>query len=156
MTQDEIIGLVNTLPGVVVQTANEAGGALEIAWGDTFIYYDSDDNPSSRRMPFATIVTKDYPGFDTESNLNRPEVFRLNINVGRAGFEELSGYPPASHPDYRDNWDYSTIDTILPHPVYAAQGWICIVHPGPATASRVASLLANAYLRAARRQRPHA
>ena len=29
-----------------------------------FFFYDPDDRESARRMPFATIVVKDYPGFD--------------------------------------------------------------------------------------------
>ena len=42
-------------------------------------------------MPFATIVTKDYTGFDTASDLNRPGVFRLNVGVGRDTFRALFG-----------------------------------------------------------------
>src|SRR5919201_1444819 len=81
MTEDDIIAFVTSLPGVVAVTAGEANGAPEVAWGDSFFFYDPDGKPSARRMPFATIVTKDYDGFDTASNLNRPGVFRLNIGV---------------------------------------------------------------------------
>jgi hypothetical protein len=42
-----------------------ASGAPEVAWGDSFFFYDPDgDAPTDRRMPFATIVTNDYDGND--------------------------------------------------------------------------------------------
>ena len=94
MTRDEIIAFVIGLPGAVEVTASEEHGAPEVAWGDSFFFYDP-DGAADRRMPFATIVTKDYDGFDMASQLDRPGVFRVNIGVGRAAFEELIGYPPA-------------------------------------------------------------
>ena len=124
------------LPDAIIETADEASGAPEIAWGDTFVY-----TRPNERMPFATIVTKDYPGFDTESELDRPGVFRLNIGVGKAWFTELLGYPPAEHPHHAAEFDYTAFDQLLPHPVYAIQAWVSFVNPGPATSELAASLL---------------
>ena len=142
----EIIAFARTLPGVIAETADEASGAPEIAWGDTFIYY----GPAHSRMPFATIVTKDYPGFDTESDLDRPGVFRLNIGVGRREFARLIGYPPAAHADQPAQPDYTGLDRLLPHPAYAVQAWVSILNPGPHTAAQARSLLTQAHARAAR------
>jgi hypothetical protein len=64
MTADEIIQLVTSMPGAVAVTASEADGAPEAAWGDTFFFYDPEDDPGNRRLPFATIVVSDYDGFD--------------------------------------------------------------------------------------------
>ena len=97
VTQDEIVRLVRGLPGTVVQTADEASGAPAAAWGDSFVFYDPDDREENRRLGFATIVTKDYVGFDEASDLNRPGVFRLNLAVGAEQFEAELGYPPAQH-----------------------------------------------------------
>lgn len=154
MTENDIAGFVTGLPGVVAFTAAEGTGAPWAAWGDTFFFYDPDDDPSARQMPFATIVVKDYEGFDTASGLDRPGVFRLNIAVGRAGFEELLGYPPAAHAGRHETVDYRALDRILPHPVYAAQSWVCVLNPGEATAPRVPALLTAAHARAAARHRP--
>jgi hypothetical protein len=153
MTQDEIIQFVQELEGVAAVTAAEGDGSPEIAWGDTFIYFDPDDDPANRMMPFATIVTKDYPDFDTASHLDRPGVFRLNVNVGRKTFSEQFGYPPAAHPDNHDRWDYQAADRLMPHPIYAEQGWAAIVNPGNATDATARTLLADAHARAARRHR---
>jgi hypothetical protein len=154
ITQDDIIGFVTRLPGVVAITASEANGAPEVAWGDSFFFYDPDgDTPADRRMPFATIVTNDYDGFDTASKLNRAGVFRLNIAVGRAAFEELIGYPPAAHAAESARFDYTAIDQLIPHPVYATQAWVAILNPGETTADVAYSLLTGARTRAVQRHR---
>ena len=134
---DRIIAFIqDQLPGAIVQTASEAAGAPEVAWGDTFVFAGP-----NQRMPFATIVTKDYPDFDTESKLDRTGVFRLNIGVGRARFTELVGYPPAEHAAHAAEFDHTAFDRLVPHPVYASQAWVSIVNPGPETSEQAAALI---------------
>jgi hypothetical protein len=154
-THDDIIAFVTGLPGVVAVTASEANGAPEVAWGDSFFYYDPDGD-SDRRMPFATIVTKDYDGFDTASSLNRPGVFRLNIAVGRTAFEELIGHPPSAHAGRSASFDYTAVDELIPHPAYAIQAWVAILNPGETTEALARSLLTDAHTRAVRRHRRRA
>jgi hypothetical protein len=140
--------VTDQLPGAIVETADEASGAPEIAWGDTFVYARA-----GQRMPFATVVTKDYPDFDTLSELDRPGVFRLNIGVGKAEFTELLGYPPAEHAEHAEHaaeFDHTAIDTLMPHPAYAIQAWVSIVNPGPATTELAATLLIKSHGRASR------
>lgn len=154
MTEKDIIEFVTGLPGVVLLTAGPDNGAPEVAWGDSFFYYDpAGDTPAARRLPFATLVVKDYPGFDTASDLNRPGVFRLNIAAGRAEFAKALGYPPEAHPEHHAGIDYTAMDRILPHPVYAAQAWLSILNPGPATTGQARALLRAAHARAAARHR---
>jgi hypothetical protein len=102
-------------------------------------------------MPFATIVVHDYDGFDTASDLNRPGVFRVNIAVGRQRYQDLVGHPPAAHAEHHGSYDYTALDQFMPHPVYAAQGWISILNPSETNADQVRSLLAEAHDRAAER-----
>ena len=155
MTEDEIINFVAALPGVDVLTASEADGAPEVAWGDSFFFYDPDrDIPADRRFPFATIVTKDYSGFDEASNLNRDGIFRLNVSVDRHRFEELIGYQPAEHTDHAAGFDYSVVDAVIPHPTYARQAWVSILNPGQRTSDQVRTLIAEARDRAAARHKP--
>ena len=153
MTHEDLIEFATGLPGVFVQTAREGDGSPEIAWGDSFFYYDPDDSPEDRRMPFTTIVTKNYDGFDEASDLNRPGVFRLNISVGRTAFEELIGYPPTDHADHANEPDYTAIDQLIPHPVYAPQAWVCIINPGDRTCDQARTLITNARAKAAERHR---
>ena len=93
MSEAETSRALTDLPGVVAVVAGEAGGAPEVAWGESFFFYDPDDVPDDRRFPFATIVTKDYPGFDTASRHDRPGIYPLDLAVGRARFAELFGFP---------------------------------------------------------------
>jgi hypothetical protein len=153
VTEDEILRFVAGLPGVAVVTAGEASGAPEVAWGDSFFFYDPEDTPADRRMPFATIVTHDYDGLDTASRLDRAGVFRLNIAVGRTRFQELIGYAPAEHAHHQARFDFAAVDRLLPHPAYATQAWVSILNPGPATSRQARSLLADGHARAVERHR---
>ena len=88
MTEAEIIEYVSGLPGVVTVSASEENAAPAAAWGDTFFFYDPDGSTAeNQRLPFATLVIHDYAGWDTESHLDRDGIFRVNIAIGRSGFE---------------------------------------------------------------------
>jgi hypothetical protein len=152
MDEPEIVRMIAALPGVVVVTAGPDSGAPEVAWGDSFFFYDPDDaGDAARRFPFATLVTKDYPGFDTDSRLDRPGVFRLNVPAGRERFARLFGFAPGELDDHRSEFRFDALDLLMPHPVYGRQGWVSVVVPGPATGHVVRELIAHAHQRARRR-----
>ncbi len=140
---DFLMGLGNVKPFV----ASEENGDPEISWGDTF-YYIVDPSGRSPKMPFATIVIKDYVGFDEASRLNRGGLFRLNADLGKEGFKELFGHLPAEHEAQSGRFDYSALDTFLPHPVYAQYGWASIINPSEKSASQVKEILLTAHKRA--------
>ena len=131
VTDEEIIAFVTRLPDVDLLTASRESGAPESAWGDSFFYARPGGQASdpTKQMPFATIVCSDYEGFDTASDLNRTDVFRLNISVGRRAFTEVIGYGPATFASHAGEYDFAVLDTLMPHPVYAAQGWVSILNP---------------------------
>lgn len=147
MDQEAIIQYItDTLDGTSLLRPTDGPGA-----GDTFIYYDPERNlDPARRMPFATIVTKDYGEFDNSSRLDRPGVFRLNIGVSRDTFRALFGYAPGEESPASEDYDFAALDTVMPHPVYAPQSWVCVLNPSPETFERVKPLLADAYSRAAK------
>ena len=103
---------------------------------------------SDHRRPFATLVTTD--DHDQDSDLNRPGVFRLNIGVSPAPFRSLFAETVAC--------DFTVLDTLMPHPVYAGANWVCVLNPSAATFETVKPLLDGAYTlareRLARRQKP--
>ena len=115
--------------------------------GDTYIYYDPDHSlPHDRRFPFATIMTADR--YDSASNLSRPDVYRLNIGISKGEYRMRFGPPPHTPVtgDVIDTGhDYTALDRIVPHPVYAPLSWVCVLNPGDATFADMQSLLANAY-----------
>lgn len=116
--------------------------------GYTFFFYGSD-----RKLPFATLATADDE-YDRASNLNRPGVYRLNVGVSRDTYRSLFG---EKSPRLEDSGvvdtghDFSVLDRILPHPVYAPQSWVCVLNPSRDTFGTVQSLLSEAYDRAVQR-----
>ena len=80
----------------------------------------------SRSPASSSVTTRVSPPF---SNLNRPNVFRFNIAVGRRKFEELLGYAPSAQAQHHDEFDYTAADALLPHPAYATHAWVSIVNP---------------------------
>ncbi|PLC01867.1 hypothetical protein CY658_30535 [Variovorax sp. RO1] len=123
MTEDDITQhIIDTL----------GGGHFEVADDNTFFFHGADN-----KFPFATIVTKDND-FDSASNLNRPGVFRLNVGVGKETFRALFGDAEPS------GIDYTALDRLMPHPVYAKMYWVSVINPSAATFEAVKPLLAEA------------
>ncbi|WP_410813022.1 DUF6194 family protein [Micromonospora sp. 067-2] len=131
------------LPDAEQFVAGEDNGAPEAAWGDRFFYVGPD-----RRQPFATIVEHDVPGFDDASHLDRPRVFRLNLDLGRAEFQNLFGFAPKDFEEHRHEYDFTRLDTVVPHPGYALHGFGSIVMPGPQMLPEIDRLLTIAHGRA--------
>ena len=104
-------------------------------------------DPEKHWPNYATLVTTDE--HDEASNLSRPGVFRLNMGVDRETFEGVAAANPEP--------DFAALDTVLPHPVYAAQRWICVVSPSEATfRDVVVPLLTVAHDRLAAQRSRHA
>ncbi|GAA5060684.1 DUF6194 family protein [Nocardia callitridis] len=144
MRIDDILALVASREATLAVQPTEGDGTPEIAWGDTFFYYAPNGSMPEATQPFATIVTKDYPG-DTDCRLDRPDAFRLNVAVGTEEFRACLGYGPReSNPTPQPVRD----DTVIAHPTYASAGWVAVVNPGPATEYAVGELLHRAYVRA--------
>jgi hypothetical protein len=118
-----------------------AGVETMATLGYTFFFYGPD-----RMLPFATIATADNEG-DRVSNLDRPGVFRLNIGVSKQTFQVLIGTGKVDVSGY----DFTALDTIMPHPDYASQSWLCVLNPGDATFQQLRPLLGEAYDLAVRR-----
>lgn len=116
---DELTDQICALPQVAWIEATEKMGAPESNWGNRFFYVGAE-----RIRPFATIVLRNMPGFDEDSDLDRPGVFRLNI-------------------------DFSETNRLMPHPVYGAQAWACILNPAPRRAD-IDQLIRHSHQRALR------
>ncbi len=145
---EQILSEVRTYDGLLELAPTHGSEHPEISWGDYFFYYAPDGQVPRNRQPYATIVTKDYPD-DAESRLNAGDRWRLNIHVDAQTFAELLGYPPEETDE--SEVDYSTTDAFLPHPLYCAYGWVCIVDPGRETIERALEALHAAHLADRRR-----
>ncbi|WP_165795182.1 DUF6194 family protein [Deinococcus koreensis] len=121
--------------------------------GETvFVMYDPDHRLTpERRRPFLTLVADD--AHDRASNLSRPGVYRLNIELTPEEYRDRFGPHPRSGPDglVDTGHDFTALDTLMPHPVYAPMSWACVLSPGAATLGHLLPLIGNAHARAVRR-----
>lgn len=150
MTQDEISEFLQRLGNVKRLVACQENGDPEISWGDTF-FYAVDAAGESPKMPFATMVIKDYTGFDELSKLNRGGLYRVNTDIGKNRFNELFGYFPADHESHSSRFDYTALDTFFPHPLYATYGWASVINPSAASRGQLQEILVGAHSRALRK-----
>ncbi|MFJ4918380.1 DUF6194 family protein [Streptomyces sp. NPDC088725] len=142
MTIDEIIDFVKGLDGVLALRPGPDDGSPEISCGDAFFFCAPDGVVPKTTQPFATIVTKNYPG-DEGSRLDRPDTFRVNIAAGREAFISWTGHAP-SEPAVGD-LDPSLADAVMAHPVYGSAGWLAVVNPGRRTDEATRELLRDAH-----------
>lgn len=143
MTISEIIQII---------TSDYENVNLTEANGDFFFLYGED-----KMMPFATVVTSDND-FDHLSQLNREGFFRLNIGVSKATFaatfeglelkKGIGAYADAA-------FDFAATNLLMPHPLYGAMYWFCIVNPQKSSLPMLKSHLDEAYGIAKRRQEKH-
>ncbi|AZT92429.1 DUF6194 family protein [Brevibacterium aurantiacum] len=151
MSMHDYLERAREFEGVLELAPEEGGPFPEIAWGDHFFYYAPDGQTPQQGQPFATFVTKDYPD-DALSELDRAGRWRLNIHVGRHRFVLLTGEEPRLSRDVSGTvWDFAATDTVIPHPVYRAQGWIAVVTPSRDSLAVIVSLLEQAHADAKRR-----
>ncbi|MFJ2087871.1 DUF6194 family protein [Streptomyces sp. NPDC087901] len=141
MTIDEIIDFMLDLDGVLAIRPGPDDGSPEISWGDAFFSYSPDAVAPATAQPFATIVTKNYPG-DERSCLDRPDTFRVNIAAGKEAFIDRTGHAPRV-PAADD--DPGVTDAVMAHPVYGSAGWLAVVNPGRRTDAATCELLLGAY-----------
>lgn len=137
MKPDSIIQAVtDRFPGVVPKAS----------WGETSLFY----NPG-RVLPngvyFCTIKQHDGPN-DTASRLDRPGVFRVAIGLPVPTYVRLFGPRPPRPPKggtVATGHDFTALDTLMPHPVYAWMGWAQILSPSREQFDAIIPLIAEAH-----------
>ena len=117
-----------------------------ISWGERSIFY----NPGGvlkRGVYVMTIKEKDGPN-DNSSKLNRDGIWRVNIGIRQTTFQQRFGdlpKRPGKGGIVNMPYDFTTLDTILPHPVYAWMGWVSVLNPSSETFDHLKPLINEAY-----------
>jgi hypothetical protein len=109
--------------------------------GNYFFFLDP-----ANKIPFATIVTSDK--YESYSDLDRADVYRLNIGAGKGTFRSM--FPVDDHHDSGGTadeivYDYKALNTLMPHPEYHRQYWVCVISPDEETFSKAEPILREAY-----------
>ncbi len=135
LSLDQLRHEIESLPGIITTRRKD----------DLFFFYDPDNvGELSWILPVATIVCSDE--YDAFSNLDRSNIFRLNIGIDKDSFLNLFGSKARCL-----NYDFTELNVIMPHPVYGRSYYICILNPGDELLSKLRELLHIAHLVAARR-----
>lgn len=100
------------------------------SWGETGVFYNP-QNKFKRGVYVLTIKEKDGDN-DKASNLDRPDIYRLNIGVSKntflRHFAKIPVRPPKGGVIDMD-WDFTQTGILMPHPVYGWMSWVCILNP---------------------------
>ena len=128
--------IVSRLPGIVPKTS----------WGETALFYNP-DKLLPNGVYFCTI--KDHDGEnDRSSNLNREGIFRVAIGLNAETYVRLFG-PKPSRPEkggiVNSGHDFTRINELMPHPVYAWMGWAQILSPSRERFDEILPLIAEAH-----------
>ena len=139
MSMEQILGTVRSFDGVLVLSPGPGSELPALAWGDHFFYY-APDGEIPHGQPYGTDVTNDNHD-DAASRLDAEGRWRVNVHVGRDRFRDLVGADP------RDGAasEVGETDVVVPHPVYGALGWVCVVNPAERTTGLVLDLLRAAH-----------
>ncbi len=100
------------------------------SWGEKGIFYNP-NNVLKRGVYVLTIKEKDGDN-DKGSNLDRENVYRVNLGIRKKTFIKLFNEVP-KRPNagviVDINYDFTKLDKIIPHPVYDWMGWISVLNP---------------------------
>ena len=125
---------------------NLEGTVLVKRWGEKGIFYNP-DHVLKRGVYILTVKEKDGDN-DKGSGLNRENVYRVNLGIRKSTFMELFGAVPKrpSAGGIVDmNYDFTALDKMLPHPVYAWMAWMCVLNPSEQTFEKLKPFIKEAY-----------
>ena len=135
---------------VVSKICSEFSGVVpKSSWGETSLFYNP-EQMLPNGVYFCTIKEKDGEN-DKASNLNRKEVFRLAIGLPTKTYISLFGAKPprpAKGSIVSTGHDFTALDKLTPHPVYAWMGWVQVLSPTEETFEQVLPLLREAHNKA--------
>jgi len=128
------------------------GLAPKASWGETSLFY----NPNlalTNGVYFCTVKEHDGAN-DKASRLDRNGVFRLALGLTVQRYEQLFG-PRPTRPlkgsAVVTDHDFTQLDVVMPHPVYAWMGWVQVLNPSDETFASMQLLFAESYDHVVRR-----
>ena len=123
-------------------TSAYEGVVIAQNWGERGLFY----NPEGKLPKGVYILTfkeTDGPN-DKASNVNRPNVYRLNMGISKGTFREMFGdipKRPAAGQIIDTGHNFEGVDEIMPHPVYGWMSWVCVLNPSLDTFEKLKPLI---------------
>jgi hypothetical protein len=125
---------------------NYQGVTVIDAYRERSFFYNPDSS-LPKGIYFATIKENDGPN-DSASHLDRVGIFRLSIGIGKKHYQNLFGIVPkrpAKGSVINLEYDFTSIGLLMPHPIYAWLGWVCINNPNDRNMELLKNLLDISY-----------
>ena len=135
---------------IVEKIANDLSGVIpKSSWGETSLFY----NPG-KALPngvyFCTIKEQNGTN-DMASDLDRDSVFRLSIGLTKETYQKLFGQKPkrpAKGCTIESDFDFTTLNTLMPHPIYGWMSWVQILSPSKTMFADIYPLIEAAHANA--------
>lgn len=127
-------------------TSNFADVVVTNSWGEKGIFYNL-GGILKRGVYVLTIKEKDGDN-DKGSFLDREGVYRVNVGIRKESFKKRFSYipkRPAAGQIVTMDFDFTALDIIMPHPVYAWMGWVCVLNPSLETWKEFECLVQESY-----------
>ncbi|UWD47589.1 DUF6194 family protein [Clostridioides difficile] len=115
-------------------------------WGERGIFY----NPNGVLKKGVYVLTiKEKDGInDKSSSLNRTNVYRVNVKLKKETFINMFDYipkRPSAGQIVNMDFDFTKMDIIMPHPVYAWMTWVCVLNPSEKTFEELKIIIQESY-----------
>lgn len=132
---------------IVQKLSSELDGVVpKSSWGETSLFYNPGDLLPNG-VYFCTIKEKNGDN-DKSSELDRDSVFRVSIGVGQPNYEKHFGARPkrpAKGYIVNTGHDFTQLDKLMPHPIYAWMSWVQILSPSKASFEEILPLIKDAH-----------
>ena len=98
-------------------------------WGERGLFY----NPQGQFSKGAYVLTfKEKDGAnDSASQLNTSGKYRLNLKISKQTFiklfKSIPKRPSVAGEIIEGKYDFTALDTLMPHPVYGWMTWACVI-----------------------------
>lgn len=128
------------------------GLAPKASWGETSLFYNP-DLALANGVYFCTIKEHDGAN-DRSSELDRPGVFRLALGLPEECYQQHFGPRPTRPPKgavVTTGHDFTQLDVVMPHPIYAWMGWIQVLQPSDERFAAMQMLFVESYDHVVRR-----
>jgi hypothetical protein len=126
--------------------ARYPGVVPKASWGETSLFVNPGGQLTSG-VYFCTL--KDHDGaHDRAARLDRDGVYRLALGLPQATYGQWFGARPARPPKggvVDTGHDFTQLNLLMPHPVYAWMGWVQLLSPSRETFEALLPLLDEAH-----------
>lgn len=122
------------------------GVVAKQSWGETSLFYNP-GNTLPNGVYFCTIKEQNGKN-DQASNLDGPGVFRLSVGITKKTYEKIFGCRPKRPTKggiVDTGHDFSALNEVMPHPIYAWMSWIQVLNPTESTFNSLMPLILEGY-----------